>query len=261
MGNQIDINCKGHQKCYNLMLEEVTQGRLSCTALIALMFLQKERYNQNKRNEGTFTCDYTKLGNMMGTRNNRLAPMVIRELISKGYVKKIGKRGCKTLYELPELIENKADTEIVKADSKKETPKETEHNQLNHNDMGNFIGTLDDFGLQGTEPIITCANGEEEEVTADPVIPKETPIVKEEPKNEVVAKEKPIAKVEPKPDEPPTVRELLEPYKQYLDPKVAFDDIPKQVLDEIIKNGLENHLVYIRKGWDISGLGYPKKKG
>lgn len=245
MGNQIDINCKGHQKCYNLLLEEVTQGRLSCTALIALMFLQKERYNQNKRNEGTFTCDYTKLENMMGTRNNRLAPMVIRELISKGYVKKIGKRGCKTLYELPKLIENKADTEIVKADSKKETPKETEHNQLKHNDMGNYIGTLEDFGLQGTEPVITYTNGEQEEKVMD---------------NQVIPKQETIVKEEPKADEPPTIRELLEPYKEYLDPKVPFDEIPRHVMDEIIKNGLENHFVYIRKGWDISGLGYPRKK-
>lgn len=238
MGNQININCKGHQKCYNLLLEEVTQGKLSCTALIALMFLQKERYDQNKRNEGTFTCDYTKLGNMMGTRNNRLAPMVIRELISKGYVKKIGKRGRKTLYELPELIENKADTEIVKADSKKETPKETEHNQLNHNDMGNYIGTLEDFGLQGTEPVITYTNGEQEEKVMDnQVIPKQETIVKEEPKPEDI-----------KPDEPPTVDELLAPYKEYLDKKIPLGETPKDIQDDAMKRRMVNLYNYRVKG-------------
>lgn len=235
-------------------MEEVTQGRLGMTALVAYLFLQKERYNQNKKPEGAFTCTNRMIKRMMGGRHKDLVAKDMRELISKGYVKMIGKRGSKTLYELPELIETKADTDTEvetkkERKVKKEKPKETEHNLLKHNDMGNFIGTLDDFGIQGMEPIITYANGEEEqeEVMANPVIPKETPIAKQEPKPE-----------EPKKEETkPTVRELLEPYKEYFDHSV---EIPDNVLKEIIRNGLESHIVYVRKGWDISGLEYPKKK-
>lgn len=171
MGNQIDINCKGHQKCYNFLMEEVTQGRLSCTALVTYLFLQKERYNQNKKPEGAFTCTNRMIKRMMGGRHKDLVAKDMGELKSKGYVKMIGKRGCKTLYELPELIETKVVQEV---EMKKEVPKETEHNQLNNKSMGNFIGTLEDFGIQGTEPIIINTNGEqEEEVAANPVIQKE----------------------------------------------------------------------------------------
>lgn len=242
-------------------MEEMEQGRLSMTALVAYMALQKERYRQNKKNEGTFVCSDNTLKRLMGSKTDRMPPKIIKELTAKGLLKKVGKTKCKggtaPIYELPELIETNADKEALKVNGKKEAPKETEHNQLNNNDMGNFIGTLDDFGIQGTEPVITYTNGEqkeneEDEVTAYPVIPKQETIVKEERKNEVASKE------ETKPDEPPTVEELLEPYKEYLN--VPFDDIPQHVMDEIIRNDLENHFIYKRKGWEISSLRYPKKK-
>lgn len=230
MGNQIDINCKGHQKCYNFLMEEVTQGRFSVTALVTYLFLQKERYNQNKKPEGAFTCTNRMIKRMMGGRHKDLVAKDMGELKSKGYVKMIGKRGNKTLYELPELIETKVDTEVEMKKERKEAPKETEHNQLKDNDMGNFIGTLEDFGIQETEPIITYANGEqeEEEVMVNPVIPKQEPIIKEEPK----------------PDYPPTVDELLEPYKEYFGKKTPLGETPKEVQSDVVKKGLDNLYVY-----------------
>lgn len=200
-------------------------------------------------NTNTVVCTQVHLSDIMGITRN-YARKLLNDLVEFKMIEETGEtvniKGMRVpVYSFPDIDGIKP---IAKP--KRGIKKKTEHNQLNNNDMGNFIGTLEDLGLQGTEPVIARTNGEQEKkAAAEQVIQKQETIVKKEPEPK-----------EEKTDEPPTIRELLEPYKEYLDPKVPFDEIPRHVMDEIVKNGLENHFVYIRKGWDISGLGYPRKK-